>query len=106
MCDCDLILYQAGADPHVDDPLGGWLTTEQLRERDRRVFAAAVEWHVPVAWNLAGGYQRTEDGGIGPVLEIHRNTMRECAAAYLTAGHRASDCRATWSHSAEPRPCK
>jgi len=38
---------------------------------------------VPVAWNLAGGYQRTEDGGIGAVLEIHRNTMRECAAAYL-----------------------
>ena len=25
---CDLLLYQAGADPHVNDPLGGWLTTE------------------------------------------------------------------------------
>jgi acetoin utilization deacetylase AcuC-like enzyme len=79
---CDLILYQAGADPHVNDPLGGWLTTGQLRERDRRVFAAAAEWQVPVAWNLAGGYQRTADGGIGPVLEIHRNTMLECAARY------------------------
>lgn len=80
MRDCDLILYQAGADPHVNDPLGGWLNTEQLRERDRRVFAAAAEWKLPVAWNLAGGYQRTEDGGIGPVLQIHRNTMRDCAA--------------------------
>ena len=88
MCDCDLILYQAGADPHVDDPLGGWLTTEQLRERDRRVFAAAAEWRVPVAWNLAGGYQRTEDGGIGPVLQIHRNTMLECAARF---SERSSD---------------
>lgn len=82
MKDCDLILYQAGADPHIDDPLGGWLTTKQLRERDRRLFAAAAELKVPIAWNLAGGYQRTADGGIGPVLEIHRNTMRECAASY------------------------
>lgn len=30
--DCDVVLYQAGADPHVNDPLGGWLTTEQFRE--------------------------------------------------------------------------
>ncbi len=34
----DLVLYQAGADPHIDDPLGGWLTTEELRMRDRLVF--------------------------------------------------------------------
>lgn len=81
MSGCDVILYQAGADPHIDDPLGGWLTTEQLFERDRRVFAAAIEWKVPVAWNLAGGYQRTADGGIEPVLEIHRNTMRACVEA-------------------------
>ncbi len=27
MADCDVILYQAGADPQVDDPLGGWLRT-------------------------------------------------------------------------------
>jgi len=82
MSGCGLILYQAGADPHVDDPLGGWLTTAQLRERDRRVFAAAAERQVPIAWNLAGGYQRTDDGGIEPVLEIHRNTMRECVRTY------------------------
>jgi len=82
MSGCGLILYQAGADPHVNDPLGGWLTTEQLRERDRRVFAAAAEWKVPIAWNLAGGYQRTDDGGIKPVLEIHRNTLRECVRMY------------------------
>jgi hypothetical protein len=25
-------MYQAGADPHLNDPMGGWLTTEQLRE--------------------------------------------------------------------------
>lgn len=27
---CDVVLYQAGADPHVDDPLGGVLSTVQM----------------------------------------------------------------------------
>ena len=97
MSGCDVILYQAGADPHVNDPYGGWLTTEQLRERDRRVFAGAAEWHVPVAWNLAGGYQRMNNGGIEPVLEIHRNTISECLAL-----HRAADADAP---RATPRAC-
>ena len=30
----DLVLYQAGADLHVDDPLGGVLDSDQMRERD------------------------------------------------------------------------
>ncbi|HRH80090.1 MAG TPA: hypothetical protein PLW81_03510 [Thiobacillaceae bacterium] len=81
MADCDLILYQAGADPHVDDPLGGFLTTVQLLERDRRVFAAARARNLPVAWNLAGGYQRDASGGIRPVLDIHDNTLRACLEA-------------------------
>ena len=79
--DCDLILYQAGADPHIDDPLGGWLSTEELYERDRRVFAAARRHALPVAWNLAGGYQRP----IEKVLEIHDNTLRACIAEHLSA---------------------
>ena len=73
----DLVLYQAGADPHVDDPLGGWMTDEQLRERDARVFEGVAALGVPLVWNLAGGYQRTADGGIGPVLAIHRRTALE-----------------------------
>ena len=79
MQDCDVILYQAGADPHIDDPLGGWLTTEQLHERDRLVFEAAAELGIPVAWNLAGGYQTP----LRKVLEIHDNTMRACAWVHL-----------------------
>lgn len=70
----DLVLYQAGADPHVDDPLGGWLDDDELRERDARVFAGAARRGVPIVWNLAGGYQRDAHGGIGPVLAIHRAT--------------------------------
>ena len=75
---CDLLLYQAGADPHVDDPLGGWLTTQQLRERDRGVFQTARSLGVPIAWNLAGGYQ----ANLRKVLDIHDNTMLECLCAY------------------------
>lgn len=82
MRDCDVILYQAGADPHVSDPLGGFLTTAQLRERDRLVFETANSLGVPIAWNLAGGYQVDNGGGIQPVLDIHNNTMLECVAVY------------------------
>lgn len=82
MQDCDVILYQAGADPHVDDPLGGFLTTSQMKERDRLVFEAADFLGIPIAWNLAGGYQVDSGGGIQAVLDIHNNTMLECVAAY------------------------
>lgn len=78
MADCDVILYQAGADPHIDDPLGGWLTTEQLRKRDRLVFESSERYGVPIVWNLAGGYQDP----FTKVLEIHDNTMLECVAVF------------------------
>jgi acetoin utilization deacetylase AcuC-like enzyme len=77
---CDLILYQAGADPHIEDPLGGWLTTAQLALRDLRVFEAVRALKIPLAWNLAGGYQKP----LRKVLDIHDNTMRACAKVYLT----------------------
>jgi acetoin utilization deacetylase AcuC-like enzyme len=82
----ELVLYQAGADPHVDDPLGGMLTTEELRERDRIVFSTCQKLGLPIAWNLAGGYQerRAAAGAerLRPVLDIHDNTMRECVRAF------------------------
>ncbi|MGZ8271027.1 MAG: hypothetical protein ACXW1T_07450 [Methylophilus sp.] len=84
MRDCDVILYQAGADPQVDDPLGGFLTTEQLKVRDKRVFTVADYFDIPIAWNLAGGYQVDSDGSIQAVLEIHNNTMRECCKVYVS----------------------
>lgn len=74
----DLILYQAGADAHVNDPLGGWLTTEQMMKRDFQVFRTCHQYQIPLVWNLAGGYQRDERGGIEPVLQLHRNTMQAC----------------------------
>lgn len=79
MQDCDIVLYQAGADPHVDDPLGGWLSSEQLADRDRAVFGAARRLGLPIAWNLAGGYQDP----IEKVLAIHDATLRVCAGIFL-----------------------
>lgn len=68
---CDLVLYQAGADPHAED--GGALTTEQLRQRDEIVFSYFNIIKTPVVWNLAGGYLQP----IERVLQLHDNTMRE-----------------------------
>ena len=82
MSDCDVVLYQAGADPHVKDPYGGWLSTAELRHRDEVVFDILHASGTPVAWNLAGGYQTEPDGSIPKVLEIHDNTMRECVRVY------------------------
>jgi acetoin utilization deacetylase AcuC-like enzyme len=76
--DFDLVLYQAGADVHIEDPLGGVLTTEQMIERDRIVFEAARHTDVPIAWNLAGGYQEP----LSRVVGLHVNTMRYCALTY------------------------
>ncbi len=83
--ECDVVLYQAGADPHVDDPLGGWLTTEELSRRDALVFDTLSARGVPVAWNLAGGYQQRPDGSIPGVLAIHANTAREALRALREA---------------------
>jgi acetoin utilization deacetylase AcuC-like enzyme len=75
---CDLILYQAGADPHVDDPLGGLQTTPEMAARDRLVFERLG--HLPLVWVLAGGYQvkagDTDAERLEPVLALHRQTAR------------------------------
>ena len=79
---CDVLLYQAGADPHIDDPLGGWLTTVELSTRDRIVFETSRRIGLPVAWNLAGGYQTP----LRRVLDIHDNTLRACADSFVSKG--------------------
>ena len=74
----DLIIFQAGADVHVDDPLGGVLSTQQMIERDRMVFDAARASETPIAWNLAGGYQEP----LAKVVALHVNTMKACVRAF------------------------
>ena len=78
--DCDLLLVQLGADPHIDDDLGsGWLTSDQLRRRDAAVLRVCRAIRLPVTWNLAGGYQKPFEN----VLRLHDATMRACAGAWL-----------------------
>jgi len=53
----DIVLYQAGVDPHEDDKLGRLsLTDEGLAARDRYVVNAARKHGLPVASALGGGY--------------------------------------------------
>ena len=81
--DVDVLLYQAGADAHVNDPLGGYLDDDQLRRRDKIVFEWCKKNNKPVAWNLAGGYQVDRaTGSIQKVLNVHNATMDECLKAF------------------------
>jgi acetoin utilization deacetylase AcuC-like enzyme len=72
----DVCLYNAGMDPHEDCSIGGLdgITTDTLRERERRVFQWAALRRLPVAFVLAGGYASpalTEDALVG----LHRLTI-------------------------------
>ena len=68
----ELICYVAGADPYVDDQLGGLsLTIEGLKHRDALVFQRAKAEGIPVMVTFAGGYaHKLED-----TVTIHSNTI-------------------------------
>ena len=78
-----LIIAQLGADACIDDPLGGNLTEFQLAYRDKMVFDFCAENNIPLAWNLAGGYQTDEAGTIQPVLDIHTRSMDACVQVFV-----------------------
>ena len=70
----DVVFYLAGADPYLDDQLGGLaLTLDGLRRRDRLVFGAARAAGVPIVVLLAGGYARRVDDTVA----IHVATIEE-----------------------------
>lgn len=75
---CDVLFYQAGADAHIDDRFGGFLSTEQLRLRDQIVFEAARDMGLPIVWNSAGGYQEP----VSKVIGLHLISLEECAKAF------------------------
>lgn len=86
----ELILYLAGADPHVGDRLGRLcLSTEALLCRDRRVFHLAQSLQVPLAVAMAGGY----GVDIDETVAVHFNTVsaacdhwRHCRASRISPG--------------------
>lgn len=79
----DLIIYQAGADVHKDDPLGGVLDDEEIYLRDSILFKIAHQLKVPITWNLAGGYRVKENDDMSPVLDIHINTLKAAVYEYF-----------------------
>jgi acetoin utilization deacetylase AcuC-like enzyme len=68
----DLVLYQAGVDPHENDRLGRLaLTDEGLQARDRFVVQEIRGRNVPVASALGGGYGDDQ----GEVASRHARSM-------------------------------
>ena len=58
----DIVIYDAGVDPHVDDDLGKLdLTDEGLFARDLAVLDCCVSQGVPVCSVIGGGYHRDLD---------------------------------------------
>jgi acetoin utilization deacetylase AcuC-like enzyme len=69
----DIIFFQSGVDPLASDALGRLaLTHAGLKERDRRVMAAASAHSIPIVITLGGGYSRP----IELTAEAHANTFR------------------------------
>ena len=79
--DPELLSYIAGADPYVEDQLGGLaLSIEGLKRRDELVFRVARARNIPVMVTFAGGYARKLDD----TVTIHSNTI--VAAKEVFAG--------------------
>ena len=67
----DLVLYNAGMDPHPG------VSVDALRERERLVFEAASQTNTPVAWVLAGGY--TWGISMDALVNLHLLTITSAA---------------------------
>ena len=53
----DLVLYNAGVDPHREDRLGRLQLSDQgLLNRDRLVLDSCLRRHIPIATVIGGGY--------------------------------------------------
>jgi acetoin utilization deacetylase AcuC-like enzyme len=74
----DFLLYIAGADPYLDDKLGGLsLTKEGLRRRDEWVFKAALRRGIPICACLGGGYARNPQD----TVDIHVSLVKTACLA-------------------------
>lgn len=81
----DLVLYQAGVDPHEDDRLGTLaLTTAGLAARDRFVFEQCKDVGIPVVSTMGGGYGRDIDR----MVDLHANTIRMLCTVFEPGSRR------------------
>ena len=80
----DLLVYQAGADCHREDPKSQLkLATDELFERDLTVFRMARERRIPILFVVAGGYQAAER-----VARLNANTVRAARIAWTESAAR------------------
>lgn len=78
----DLVLYDAGVDPHRDDALGKLaLTDAGLYHRDHYVLTQCLRAGVPVACVIGGGYSTNSDA-----LARRHSTVHRAASAVWEAG--------------------
>jgi acetoin utilization deacetylase AcuC-like enzyme len=76
----EILYYQSGVDGLKSDSLGKLaLTHAGLKERDRRVMAAACAHQVPLVVTLGGGYSNP----IQLTAEAHANTFRTAQEIFL-----------------------
>lgn len=74
----DLVIYNAGVDPHADDDLGRLaLTDEGLRQRDRAVIGFFRDRNAAVCGVIGGGYSKD----IAALAERH-TILFEVAASF------------------------
>jgi acetoin utilization deacetylase AcuC-like enzyme len=78
----EVIIYQAGADNWVGDPLGGCLTMQELYQRDIITLFEAKRAGIGIVVNLAGGYAENYDD----TLTIHMNTGEAIKEVYFGYG--------------------
>lgn len=75
----DIIIYQAGADCHENDPKSlALLSTGQMYSRDSYVFSLAKDSGIPIMFVVAGGYQHP-----AKIAELNTNTVRAALACYF-----------------------
>ncbi|MGI8744247.1 MAG: histone deacetylase family protein [Bryobacteraceae bacterium] len=75
----DVLFYQSGVDGLAADTLGRLaLTRAGLKERDRRVMAAAQAHCIPLVVTLGGGYSKP----IQLTAEAHANTYRTASEIF------------------------
>lgn len=84
----DVLVYNAGMDPHGEAGGVSVVDREILRRREDMVFDWARENGVPVAWTIAGGYTSTEFS-MDDLVDLHRMTI-EASAAHANSGHHIS----------------
>ena len=78
----DLVIYNAGMDPHEDCTTGGaeGITTSVLAQREEMVFGWAKGHEIPVSFVLAGGYSGRKLTR-AQLVDLHRLTIQEAARA-------------------------